>query len=567
MKSIKSKLLLIILVLVAISSSLTAFIGLSESFIVTDDIMNTLMKDRLTASNNMLKTYLDEQFGTFRLNANGELIDTNNQSIEGSFTYIDKFAEEMDVVATVFTKKGDNYNRVLTTIKDANGKRAVGTSLDVQSEAYQALSNGNVFFGETDILGTKYMTNYCPIMDGNNQIIGAYFVGVPVEAVHSIFNQGLVSTIRKVVILTLIVLLGIAIITLFISNGITKPIKKLTSAAQQIANGNFNVALSVDSKDEIGELAQDFRLTIDRLENYQGYIDEIAEALHNISLGNLKIELHRDYTGQFQTLKNSMQDLIANLSETILQINQTADQVHSGAEQVSNAAQALSQGATEQASSIEELSSAIAEVADQIKKNASNTATAQDKAEFAGKEMDVSNGQMAEMMAAMEQISSKSFEISKIIKIIEDIAFQTNILALNAAIEAARAGAAGKGFAVVADEVRNLAGKSAEAAKNTTALIEHSIGAVKNGSQIAESTANSLDISAVATKEAITLIEQIAHASQEQATAIIQINQGIEQISSVVQTNAATAEESAAASEELSGQSNILKELISEFNV
>ncbi|NCC15784.1 MAG: methyl-accepting chemotaxis protein [Clostridia bacterium] len=560
MKSIKSKLLLIILVLVAISSSLTAFIGLSESFIVTDDIMNTLMKDRLTASNNMLKTYLDEQFGTFRLNANGELIDTNNQSIEGSFTYIDKFAEEMDVVATVFTKKGDNYNRVLTTIKDANGKRAVGTSLDVQSEAYQALSNGNVFFGETDILGTKYMTNYCPIMDGNNQIIGAYFVGVPVEAVHSIFNQGLVSTIRKVVILTLIVLLGIAIITLFISNGITKPIKKLTSAAQQIANGNFNVTLSVDSKDEIGELAQDFRLTIDRLENYQGYIDEIAEALHNISLGNLKIELHRDYTGQFQTLKNSMQDLIANLSETLLQINQTADQVHSGAEQVSNAAQALSQGATEQASSIEELSSAIAEVADQIKKNASNTATAQDKAEFAGKEMDVSNGQMAEMMAAMEQISSKSFEISKIIKIIEDIAFQTNILALNAAIEAARAGAAGKGFAVVADEVRNLAGKSAEAAKNTTALIEHSIGAVKNGSQIAESTANSLDISAVATKEAITLIEQIARASQEQATAIIQINQGIEQISSVVQTNAA-------ASEELSGQSNILKELISEFNV
>lgn len=567
MKSIKSKLLLIILVLVAISSSLTAFIGLSKSFIVTDDIMNTLVEDRLTTSNNMLKTYLDEQFGTFRLNSSGELIDLHNQPIEGNFTYIDKFAEEMDVVATVFTKKGENYNRVLTTIRDASGKRAVGTSLDVTGEAYQALLQGNTFFGETDILGTKYMTNYCPILDGNNQMIGAYFVGVPVETVQSILNEGLLSTIKIVVLLTVIVLLGIAIITLFISNGFAKPIKKLTSAAQQIADGNFDVALTVNSKDEIGQLAQDFRLTIDRLENYQGYIDEVAEALHNISLGNLKIELHKEYTGQFQTLKNSMQDLIGNLSETMLQINQSADQVDSGAEQVANAAQALSQGATEQASSIEELSSAITEVADQIKKNASNTTTAQNKAEFAGKEMDVSNGQMTQMMAAMEQISLKSSEISKIIKIIEDIAFQTNILALNAAIEAARAGAAGKGFAVVADEVRDLAGKSAEAAKNTTDLIEHSIDAVKNGSQIAENTANSLDISASATREAITLIEQIAHASQEQATAMIQINQGIEQISSVVQTNAATAEEGAAASQELSGQSNMLKDLISKFTV
>ncbi|WMJ82943.1 methyl-accepting chemotaxis protein [Oscillospiraceae bacterium LTW-04] len=360
------------------------------------------------------------------------------------------------------------------------------------------------------------------------------------------------------------VLIG-ALATYFVSSSITNPIKKVTVAAQQIADGNFDVSLSVNSKDEVGQLANAFNFTIDRLVNYQGYIDEISDALHHVSNGNLKVELQREYAGQFKKLKDSMMALLANLNSTILQINQSSEQVHSGAEQVANASQALSQGATEQASSIEELSASITEVTEQIRKNAENAKLAHEKANFAGNEMRDSNEQMREMMAAMEQITFKSSEISKIIKIIEDIAFQTNILALNAAVEAARAGAAGKGFAVVADEVRSLAGKSAEAAKNTTGLIEETIKAVDNGSQIAGKTAASLDKSAQVTVDAVTLIDEIALASQEQATAIVQINQGIEQISTVVQTNAATAEESAAASEELSGQANILQELISKF--
>jgi methyl-accepting chemotaxis protein len=567
MKSIKSKLIFTILILVVFSSSITGFIGLSESFKDTDKIMNTLIEDRLTSSNNMLSTYLEEQFGSLRLNSTGDLIDSENHLIDGNFSYIDQFSKDMGVVATVFAKKGNNFTRIITTITDESNQRVTGTNLDESGQAYQELSNGNTFTGEADILGEKYMTNYCPIYDTNNQIIGAYFVGMPIETVHSILNEGLLSTIRIVVILTAILLLIVAVITYFISGGIAKPIKKVTNAAEQIADGHFNVELSLHSNDEIGHLTKAFRLTIEQLQNYQGYIDEIAEALREISQGNLNVELHREYSGQFKKLKDTMHVLLSDLSGTLLQINQSAEQVHWGAEQVANGSQSLSQGATEQASSIEELSASIADVADQIQQNADHTSTAREKAEFAGREMNISNGKMDEMTKAMDEISLRSSEISKIIKIINDIAFQTNILALNAAVEAARAGEAGKGFAVVADEVRNLAGKSAEAAKNTTVLIEQTINAVNNGTQIAEKTAVSLDASANATKEAISLIEQIAHASQDQATAIIQINQGIEQVSSVVQTNAATAEESAAASEELSGQSNMLKDLITKFNL
>ncbi|WP_352400779.1 methyl-accepting chemotaxis protein [Anaerotignum sp.] len=566
MKSIKSKLVLIILILVTTSSLLTVSLGLYRSFGVTDEIIHTLIQERLGSTNNMLKIYLEEQFGTLTLNPNGDLTDDNGTSIKGQNVYIDRLCQEMNVVATVFSKDGDNYTRVLTTIVDEAGQRVVGTTLDPTSEAYEEISKGNAYHGEAEILGSRYMTEYVPILDNNNQIIGLYFVGIPIESLDTILAQGEQSTIKSLLVLVPMLLLLAVGVTIFISGKMTKPIRKATLAAQQIADGNFDVELSVDTKDEVGQLAIAFNETIEKLVNYQGYIDEISDALYKLSLGNLNIKLHREYLGQFKKLKDSMQNLIANLNDTLLQINQSSEQVYCGAEQVANASQALSQGATEQASSIEELSASIAEVTDQIRKNAENTSVLHDKAEFAGQEMQISNGEMKEMILAMDEISMKSAEISKIIKIIDDIAFQTNILALNAAIEAARAGTAGKGFAVVADEVKNLAGKSAEAAKHTTILIDETVSAVKNGSQIAQKTATSLNVSADATREAVELIEEISKASQEQATAIDQINLGIEQISAVVQTNAATAEESAAASEELCGQSNILKELISKFS-
>lgn len=377
-----------------------------------------------------------------------------------------------------------------------------------------------------------------------------------------------VMTLAQVLLVLCLVILAAGIVVIYIvSSRIATPIKNITAAAQQIADGDFNVSLSIKSKDEIGHLAQAFGLTIKQLVNYQGYIDEISESLLSVSQGDLTIELKREYTGQFKKLKDNLEAMLENLNATMTKINEAAAQVDSGSDQVSNGAQALSQGATEQASAIQELSASLEEVTAQIKHNAENTQKAHEKADSAGRELRSSNDKMKDTVAAMAQIAQKSAEISKIIKVIDDIAFQTNILALNAAVEAARAGEAGKGFAVVADEVRNLAGKSAAAAKDTTVLIEETIAAVRNGSNTSASTAKSLEESAQETQDAIALIDKIAHATQDQASAIVQISQGVEQISSVVQTNAATAQESAAASEELTSQSNLLETLIAKFKV
>ena len=398
----------------------------------------------------------------------------------------------------------------------------------------------------------------------------------PVEGTEWIFAAGIFTSeiisetsaivITIILVSIAVVLLGMVVIFI-ISGTITKPIKKITVAAQSIASGRFDVNLDVTSKDEVGKLADSFNMTISKLTNYQHYIDEISRVLEEMSNGNLAISLQMNYEGHFEKVKTNMVAFIDNLNTTLHTINQAAYQVASGSGQVSDGAQTLSQGATEQASSVEELSASIAEISSQIAQNAENSKLANDKAEFAGTELRNSNDQMKDMLAAMEQITLKSSEISKIIKIIDDIAFQTNILALNAAVEAARAGASGKGFAVVADEVRNLAGKSSEAAKGTSLLIEETIAAVKNGSGIAGKTAASLMENSRATGEAVELIEKIAKASNDQAMSILHISQGVEQISAVIQTNAATAEESAAASEELSSQSDLLKDLILKFKL
>ncbi len=354
------------------------------------------------------------------------------------------------------------------------------------------------------------------------------------------------------------------VLSLYLTRSITKPIRDLEKSAEKIVNGDFNVNITYQSRDEMGKLANAFRNMTEILEEV---ITDASRLLSEMADGNFDVRTHAEdrYVGEFQSLLSSIRKLNSGLSSTLGQINRSADQVAAGSDQVSIGAQALSQGSTEQAAAVEELATTIAGISTQVKDTASDALEAKKQSTMAGDEAEECNQQMRDMMNAMEEITRTSDEIGKIIKTIEDIAFQTNILALNAAVEASRAGTAGKGFAVVADEVRNLANKSTVASQNTAELIEGSIKAVSRGTQIADSTAQSLVKVVEEVRSASGKVDKIADAAEEQAGAIEQVTLGINQISSVVQTNSATAEESAAASQELSEQADMLKQLVAKF--
>ena len=370
--------------------------------------------------------------------------------------------------------------------------------------------------------------------------------------------------------LLILTILGIASVAIsvffgvYITRGISRPVQELENAAEKMAKGELKVDIQYQSKDELGNLAASMR---DMVKKIAYYMDSISGMMAQLAQGNCDVKHAEDFEGDFRPVQLSIRQLVDNLNETLSQINQSAEQVSSGAEQVSGGAQELSQGATEQASSIEQLAASINEISSQVQNNASNAREANEKALQTGDELTQSNQRMEQMVHAMDEITASSNEIGKIIKTIEDIAFQTNILALNAAVEAARAGEAGKGFAVVADEVRNLASKSSEASKNTSALIENSLQSVENGAKIADETAKSLLTAVENAKQVTEMIDRITRASNQQATAVEQVTQGIDQISSVVQTNSATAEESAAASEELSGQAQMMRQLVGQFKL
>ncbi|WP_206459508.1 methyl-accepting chemotaxis protein [Anaerovorax sp. IOR16] len=375
------------------------------------------------------------------------------------------------------------------------------------------------------------------------------------------------TTTRTVTIFFVLVAIILLAVMILISKSITAPLKRLTLVTDEMAKGNLDAEINIHSDDEVGRLADSMRALTQRLHSYVDYIAEISDALYEFGKGNLTLYLEQAYDGEFERIKEAMLNASTVFKHTIGEMVEIASQVATSSEQVASGSQMLAQGTTEQASSIEELSATIQEISENVNKNAQNAIHAATQVQTVGEAADKSNEQMLQMMKAIDEINVKSSEIGKIIKTIDDIAFQTNILALNAAVEAARAGAAGKGFAVVADEVRNLASKSAEAAKNTTILIEDSIRAVENGTTIANETSQVLSEVLDGVTQTVDLIHEISNASSDQADSLSSTLQGVEQISAVVQTNSATAEESSAASEELSSQAAMLKQLSNKFNL
>ncbi len=404
--------------------------------------------------------------------------------------------------------------------------------------------------------GVEGVLAYAPIKD--------YGWSIAIDVKTNDFTATLHSGVFKVTIAFIVLVMIAGLIALFVAHSLAKPISNLTNVAKGLAMGDFSGIVDVKNNNELGILGDAMILT---LQNIKSITKDIARVTGAMEQKDLVVYTESMYVGEFAAIEESLNSLRDTFSVALREIAQVSSEVNSGADQVSVGAQALAEGSTEQATSIEELGVTIGDLYDQIRENAENATSAAETTDNAGKEVEKSNAYMSDLMGAMDDIMNKSGEISKIIKTIEDIAFQTNILALNAAVEAARAGAYGKGFSVVADEVRNLANKSSEAAKETTELIEQTTEAIANGSGIAVKTAMSLQQVVEATNNAVKLVDSINQASTKQAQALASVTSGIDDISNVVSQNSASAEESAAASQQLNSQVVVLNGLIEQYNL
>lgn len=474
--------------------------------------------------------------------------------------------EERALVDELKSMTGSEYSIFLndeninTTVAQEN-KRQTGTRLDA-GVADLVLKRKSAYSGETTLLGRPYYIRYEPILGDGGEAVGAFFAGKPLSSAAAFQRT---ATAVTVAVSLLIALCGILIFSRFSKKRISDPIARMSALAEQLALGNLEAKLvATRSNDEIGRLAESLRSVQQTLHLYVG---DISSRLTSMADGDMTARMEQEYIGDFAPIRSSLGTIAESLNAILARIRLSAEQVDRGSEQVSSGAQQLAQGSAEQASSIEELSAAVADISEKIRQNTESIQSITQAVHGAVGEIGASGEQLNSLLSAMRGISEASGQIEKIIKTIDDIAFQTNLLSLNASVEAARAGDAGKGFAVVAGEVRSLAAKSADASKETARLIRNSLDRIREGSELAERTAKSSAAAFEKLQRINSAIGAVSSASAEQAGAVSQITQGVQQVSAVVQTNSATAEQSAAASEELSGQAALLLQEVDRFRL
>lgn len=523
-------------------------------------------KNRQIDKENDNRYYLVENANRF-MNASSKLTSEVRQfAATGDEEHYNNYIEEVNEIKDRDIGVENMRKIGLTGSEEEMVEKMAGLSnelVPLEEKAMEKVRDGSIEEAMEYVFGDEYADTVAQIKGLQTAFLES-LTGRSTKTVEDLKLQS--QVLQNIAIVFMGIMAVIQLISLaVIDKKLLKPLAVIRDEMEEIAAGNLSGTSKMEpDTSEIGMLVNSMRKTKDTM---NAYIHDISEKLGQMAQGDMRVTVELDYIGDFKPIKTAIEKISSSLRETLLQIQESAEQVLTGANQVSAGAQSLAQGSTEQASTLEELSASFMAVSNQVKANANYSKEAEEMAEGAAHAIAGSDQRMSDLMDAMEEVNRHSSNISQIIKSIEDIAFQTNILALNAAVEAARAGEAGKGFAVVADEVRNLAGKSAVAASDTTQMIESTIQAVNNGMEISREAVEDLHKLVESAEKTTELVKSVSEGSQGQAAAIGEVELGVEQITSVVQTNSATSEESAATSQELSSQAMMMRRLVERFKV